>query len=110
MLGDFTGDGRPDIAGWATPNADSLWVIPNTSTPHSPSRGTSMHIPDGWQTVTSLWVADYDGDGEPDLLGLDSTTSLLIWRNVSASGTPAFAPYASLGTGWNNFVAVLSTK
>jgi hypothetical protein len=99
---DFTGDGKVDIGGWDAWAANELWVVPNTSTPGSPSRGQSIHVSDGWRTVIKYWVADYDGDGKTDLLGLNGPDQLLVWRNIGANGTPALAPFASLGdSGWS---------
>ncbi|MEU6425988.1 VCBS repeat-containing protein, partial [Microbispora sp. NPDC046973] len=69
-LVDFDGDGRTDVLGLGVGGND-LWMVPGTSTPGNPSRGQSIHLSDGWKTVTRYWVADYDSDGKTDLLGLN---------------------------------------
>ncbi|NAS25852.1 hypothetical protein GT755_29740 [Herbidospora sp. NEAU-GS84] len=101
VLGDFTGDGKVDIAGWTAWNADQLYVVPNTSSGTTLSRGQSVPMSTGWSSITSYLVADYDGDGKTDLLGVQGTDQMLIWRGTHSGGTPGFTALTSLGTGWN---------
>jgi hypothetical protein len=110
IVGDFTGDGKPDIAGRDAVSSDQLWVVPNTSVVGSPSRGQSVHVSDGWGTVSPYLAADFDGDGKTDLLGFNGADSLLAWRGVPANGTPAFAAYAQLGTGWHTIGHILTQQ
>ncbi|MEU6425987.1 VCBS repeat-containing protein, partial [Microbispora sp. NPDC046973] len=103
FIADFTADGKPDIAGVDTASGNQFWIIPNTSTPGNPSRGQSIHLSDGWKTVTTFMTADYDSDGKTDLLGLNGTDQLLVWRNTTTGATPSLAPYTSLGDQWSTF-------
>ncbi|MEU9891213.1 FG-GAP-like repeat-containing protein [Sphaerisporangium sp. NPDC051011] len=102
VIGDFTGDGEADIAGVDAGSGDQFWVVPNTSTVGAPARGQSMLISSGWKTVTRFWVTDYDGDGKTDLLGLNGTDQMFVWRN-KGTAVPSFDPYVSLGTLWSTF-------
>ncbi|WP_066370011.1 FG-GAP repeat domain-containing protein [Herbidospora mongoliensis] len=101
VIGDFTGDGKVDLAGFNAGSADAFWVVPNTSTAGNLSRGASFQVSTGWQTVTEFLVADYDKDGKTDLLGLNGTDQMLAWRNSPAGGRPVFAPFTGLGAGWS---------
>ncbi|WP_204044625.1 FG-GAP repeat domain-containing protein, partial [Acrocarpospora phusangensis] len=99
-LTDFDGDGKPDILGLGA-SGDDLWLIPNTSSSGSPSRGQSIPLSAGWRTITKYWLADYDGDGRTDILGTQNPDKLFVWRNISTPGNPSIAPLVSLGTAWN---------
>ncbi|MFI6457289.1 hypothetical protein ACIBF6_37745, partial [Streptosporangium amethystogenes] len=92
-----------DVAGWDAVSADQFWVVPNTSSVGNLSRGNSFHVSDGWKTVTSYLVADYDADGKTDLLGLNGNDQLFAWRSTATGGVPSFAPYSYLGNQWSTF-------
>ncbi|GES24406.1 hypothetical protein Aple_073050 [Acrocarpospora pleiomorpha] len=106
VIADFTGDGKVDIAGVDAATGDQFWVVPNTSAPGAPARGQSMHISDGWKTVTRFWVTDYDGDSKTDLLGLNGTDQMLAWRS-KGTAVPSFYPYADLGTQWSTLSKIV---
>ena len=101
VFGDFTGDGKVDIAAWDAATHDSLWVIPNTSQGQTLSRGNSIRVGGGWRTVRTISSVDWDGDGKRDLVGLNGTDQLLVWRNTSSNGVPSFGAPQSLGTAWS---------
>ncbi|WP_204046471.1 FG-GAP repeat domain-containing protein, partial [Acrocarpospora phusangensis] len=101
VLGDFTGDGKVDIAGWTAGSADQLWVIPNTTSGTTLSRGQSIPMSTGWASITSYLVADYDGDGKTDLLGVQGDDQMFTWRGTHSGGTPGFTALTSLGTAWS---------
>ncbi|MCP3803811.1 VCBS repeat-containing protein [Allokutzneria sp. A3M-2-11 16] len=100
VFADFTGDGFVDVGGWNTGSRDQFWVVPNNSRPGVPGRGPSIHVSNGWHTIDTYLVADYDGDGKADLLGRGGD-DLVAWRNTGSGGRPSFAPLSRLGSGWN---------
>jgi hypothetical protein len=110
VFGDFTGDGKVDIGGWTAGTRTDFWIIPNTSTPGSPSRGQSIDYSNGWQTVTNAWATDYDGDGLTDLVGIDTGHSVMTWRNTSTNGTPSFTGFIGLTNGLTSIGTILSTR
>ncbi|MFI6458733.1 FG-GAP repeat domain-containing protein, partial [Streptosporangium amethystogenes] len=105
-LVDFDGDGKSDVLGLGT-SGDDMWLVPNTSTPGSLTRGASIHLSDGWKTVTRYWLADYDGDGRSDVLGLNGNDQLFVWRNISTPGNPSLAAYVSLGSQWSTLTKLV---
>lgn len=100
-LGDFNADGKVDIVGWDGSN-DQLWFIPNTSTVGKPSKGPSVKVSDGWRSVSSQWLADYDGDGKVDILGRHAGNTVMVWLNRSSTAGPAITSLVSLGNTWGN--------
>ncbi|HCT81515.1 MAG TPA: hypothetical protein DGT23_34075 [Micromonosporaceae bacterium] len=100
MLMDVTGDGKPDIAGYGRIGGNDMWVTPNTSTPGNPSRGNSYFVSNGWGTVHTYMIGDWDVDGKTDIIARHAD-NLATWRNTSTNGqTIINAPGTVLGTGW----------
>jgi len=91
-VGDFTGDGRPDLV-YASPFADTAHVYANT-TPAGASE-TSFQAPVSLPTgsVPKVFAArDVDGDGRVDLLVLarfPSPSLVRVYLNETASGAAA---------------------
>ena len=102
MVADFDGDGKIDVAWadnyYATDNSAAnayVYVALNTSTgignfgfgtPSGYSCGSSLFSP------TGLWVADFNGDGKPDIVSSDISNNLdYILTNHSTSGALSFA-------------------
>jgi len=53
--------------------------------------------------------AEWSGDAKADVLAIDSTGALLIYRRTGSGG---FVPNAGrqIGSGWSSFTALLSTE
>ncbi|HCT75353.1 MAG TPA: hypothetical protein DGG94_07115 [Micromonosporaceae bacterium] len=110
LMIDVTGDGRPDIAGFDSRTGNQLWVTPNTSTSGQPSRGQSYFVSDGWSTVHSYMLGDWDGDGRTDIIGRHGD-NLAVWRNASSNGQASFvAPGTVLGSGWGTIGEYLTQQ
>jgi hypothetical protein len=103
--GDFNGDGKPDIAG-VTNDGDQVWIVPNTSSGSTLSRGTSSYLSSGWKTISTFMAGDYDHDGTTDFVGRDPD-QLFVWR-VTYNGTYHISSGVSLGLGWSTISAFVT--
>ncbi len=99
VLGDLTGDGRPDVL--ARDRAGDLWIYPhNGGTDANPWTGSRVWAGTGWNTAARIALADVDGDGRQDLVDLEQDGTL--WVYVTGGGPTRIAG------DWSG-VAVLAT-
>jgi hypothetical protein len=111
-VGDFDGDGRPDLAVASYSGTTALvWILPNTTPagasmptfapPQSfGSRGTLAHYS---PTLPSLVTGDFNGDGRVDLAVTDGAADrVAVLLNSTAPGAaPTFEPQADFATGYS---------
>lgn len=105
-LGDFDGDGNPDVLGWTDTavgvtlfkgNGNDGWVSPSGTDIFIDSRTFDMLIP----------VGDYNGDGTADVLARTSAGSLYLCRG-NGDGTFAAAGCGSaINAGWSIFSDII---
>jgi hypothetical protein len=105
-VGDFTGDGRPDLA-VANLRSNTVSVLVNrteTGSSH-PDFAPALDFATGANPF-SVAVGDFTGDGRLDLAvanASSNTVSLLLNRTPAGATTPAFAPAVDFATGDHPF-------
>lgn len=92
VVADINGDGKPDIVLVKhQTTANPLLIYQNTSTPGNISFTSYLPTYPN-QTPITVSIEDFDGDGKPDIAGInDKTSTFTIIRNISNNGTIAFA-------------------
>jgi hypothetical protein len=101
-VGDFNGDGRPDLA-VANYNGNTVSVLLNTtSAGSSPASFAAQNTFATGSGPFSVGVGDFNGDGRPDLAVVNtSVNSVSVLLNTAAAGaiTASFAAQKSFATG-----------
>ncbi|WP_165214898.1 VCBS repeat-containing protein [Schaalia sp. ZJ1691] len=97
-LGDFNGDGRPDL-GLIVPNGQ-LRMYARTSTTRF---ATPRTIGQGWSPYTVLGTSDWNSDLAPDIIAFDSAGRLFAYLG---NGRGAFQGRVQIGQGWKGFSSV----
>ncbi len=95
-IGDYDGDGKPDLA-TTTVQADSVSVLLNTTSTGATSPSFSTHV--DIATAPSpfhLAIADFNADGKPDIAAVTfpypaTTGAITILTNHSTVGSPSFS-------------------
>jgi hypothetical protein len=102
-VGDFTGDGNPDLV--QLDQSGNLWLYPGDG---SSGFGSPTQVGDAsaWAGMTSIQgVGDFDGDGWPDVVARDASGTLWLFPN-NGSGT-GFGNPIQLATGWQSMTAIV---
>ena len=97
-IGDLDGDGKPDIV---IPNTadNSISIFRNTSAAGTISFAPRIDLPTG-NTPSRVTIADMDGDGRPDIIIANGTSSTMsIYRNTSTAGSISVAARVDIPTG-----------
>ncbi|MEU5438440.1 FG-GAP-like repeat-containing protein [Streptomyces sp. NPDC020719] len=91
-VGDFNGDGKPDLIAKDSHGNLFLWAGRGNGTFAAPRKLT-----DGWN-FTQTTAGDFTGDGKADLIAKDSHGNLFLW---AGRGNGTFAAPRKLTDGWN---------
>jgi len=89
-LGDLNGDGKLDlVASRSGTTANSVFMLRNTSTIGSPGFAAPFILSlDATHFARQVAIQDLNGDGKPEIIVANSTSSdLYIFRNESSGGT-----------------------
>lgn len=99
LLADLTGDGLADALGMLPDG--TYWLYQNGGNPTAPF-SSGRQVGSGGTDYSRLLLADVDGDGRGDLVGMKPDGSLWLRRN--GNGSPElFNAAALIGTGWGMF-------
>ncbi|MEG4413849.1 DUF4347 domain-containing protein, partial [Microcoleus sp. C2C3] len=102
-IGDFNGDGLPDIATANNFSSDGVSILLNTTTTNTttPTFAPQLDFPTG-TGFTSVSIGDFNGDGLPDLAlteKLSQNGFILLNTTTTNTTTPTFAPQVFFLTG-----------
>lgn len=95
-IGDFDGDGKPDIVVSNT-GETTISVFRNTTSSGAISFASKINL----SSLSTAWltaIGDLDGDGKLDIVVADygNTNVTVVFRNISTSGNILFAPKVNL--------------
>jgi hypothetical protein len=98
VVGDMDGDGKPDLA--VINNSDNtISLLRNTSIVGTPSFSIGAAVPTG-NGPYALVMADFDGDGKPDLASVNSNDNTVsVHRNTSSVGSISIAANVDYNVG-----------
>ena len=98
-VGDFNGDGNPDVI---VRDANGvLWLYPGNGKNGFLAR---VQLATGWQTMSAIeGVGDFTGDGHPDVVARDAAGVLWLYPGNGSNG---FLARVQLATGWQGMTAI----
>ncbi|MEK0195586.1 FG-GAP-like repeat-containing protein, partial [Microcoleus anatoxicus] len=104
-IGDFNGDGKPDLA-TANRSSSTVSILLNTTTTGAttPTFASKVDFPTG-SAPQSVSIGDFNGDNKPDLAtgNLSSSASILLNTTTTGATTPTFASKVDFATGTGPF-------
>ncbi len=107
-VADFNGDGKPDLV-VADGHAGKVSVLLNNTTPGATAASFAPKVDfNAGGNPFSVAVADFNGDGKPDIALADGPSPVAVLLNTTTTGaaTPTFAAPASFGPGGAFFLTV----
>jgi len=96
-IGDIDGDGKPDIL--QTNSDNTISIFQNNSVNGTVILGSKIILPTANRTVSTIKLADINGDGKPDLIIGTNTINgnqniISVYLNTSAKGSVTASTFA----------------
>src|SRR6476661_7202844 len=107
-IGDFNGDGSPDVATANRDNNTSILLNTPPTGATTPTFAPKVDFPTG-SVPNSVSIGDFNGDGSPDVAvanRFNGTTSILLNNTPTGATTPTFAPKVDFPTGSSYSVSI----
>jgi hypothetical protein len=101
---DADNDGQQDLVGVWTDGTMTAYL--NTGAPGQPGFFTQQNIGSGWNNITKIVVADADGNGTQDLIGVWIDGTMTAYLGTGSPGRPGFFSQQNIGSGWNNITRI----
>ncbi|MFD6421766.1 FG-GAP repeat domain-containing protein [Streptomyces sp. NPDC060198] len=103
--GDYTGDGKGDLLARST--TGTLYIYPGTGNAAADAGlGARITVGTGWEAYKTLVsTGDNNGDGKPDLIGIDSAGASWLFKGTGKSASPFEARVQNGTSGWASFDA-----
>lgn len=99
--GDYDNDGRADLL---VRDPDGyLYLMPTVETPAGWRVGDRVEIGSGWNGFTIAGVADWDNDGNKDIVAREDGTGLLWLYPGEGKRAPSSQARVQLGPNWNGY-------
>jgi len=91
-FGDVDGDGRADLVGLHYSGEVRVWRNTNglSGTTYS-AANPPVVVAKGFTDADRTWLADIDGDGRDDLIGLYDPGDVMVWRNTNGITTTTYS-------------------
>lgn len=103
---DWSGDGKPDLLGVVSGSGTMCLYRGNGAGSLSSGFGCSEPVGFAWTFSKIVYASDWSGDGKPDVLAVNSSGQLLMYRGNGAAGWITGTGEV-IGTGWNIFSTIL---
>lgn len=109
MTGDFNGDGKKDIVGFA--NGGAIVGLSNGTNAFTTSYWLmDMGVNAGWTTANNpRMVADFDGDKKDDILGISNSGCIVGKSNGSSFSTSYWLMDLGYNNGWRTTTHLRTT-
>ena len=107
-MGDFNGDGKPDVVA-ANAETSDVSVLLNTTAPGDTTFSFAVHQDfEAGDRPQSVAIADFNSDGRPDIITRNDFSGISVLLNQTTLGdtTPAFAHHQFTGASGATSVAV----
>lgn len=101
--GDFSGDGKPDVL---ARQPDGTLLMYRGDGDGGWLTGSGETVGSGWNGLTILPGGDFDGDGNVDVLAVNPSGALLLYR-TNGKGRFFAGGGKQVGSGWGGFTALM---